>query len=48
MVMNTWGVGLAYPYGWYLRKMIEDIRAKDAEPVMSGMVPIMLWHGRRL
>ncbi|PQE06126.1 rhamnogalacturonan acetylesterase protein [Rutstroemia sp. NJR-2017a BBW] len=37
-----------YSFGWYLRKMIVDVRAKDATPILSGMVPRNYWKGNTL
>ncbi|PQE15237.1 rhamnogalacturonan acetylesterase protein [Rutstroemia sp. NJR-2017a WRK4] len=37
-----------YSFGWYLRKMIADVKAKDATPILSGMVPRNYWTGNTL
>jgi rhamnogalacturonan acetylesterase len=37
-----------YSFGWYLRKMIVDVRAKGAVPVLSGMVNRNYWTGEVL
>jgi rhamnogalacturonan acetylesterase len=34
-----------HTFGWYLRKMIADVQAKKAVPVLSGMVPRMYFKG---
>ncbi|CAJ2510969.1 Uu.00g065940.m01.CDS01 [Anthostomella pinea] len=35
-------------FGWYLRTMIADVRAKDAVPIISGMVNRNYWTGETL
>lgn len=37
-----------YSFGWYLRKMIVDVRAKNAIPLLSGMVNRNYWTGETL
>ena len=37
-----------YSFGWYLRKMIVDVRARNAVPILSGMVPRDYWTGDTL
>ncbi|KAH8763757.1 rhamnogalacturonan acetylesterase [Diaporthe sp. PMI_573] len=37
-----------HTFGWYLRKMIADVKAKNAVPVISGMVPRNYWKGNTL
>lgn len=37
-----------YSFGWYLRKMIVDVRAKGATPILSGMVNRNYWTGNTL
>ncbi|KAI1877374.1 hypothetical protein JX265_003382 [Neoarthrinium moseri] len=37
-----------YSFGWYLRKMIADVRAKGATPLVSGMVNRNYWSGSTL
>ncbi|KAF8532903.1 rhamnogalacturonan acetylesterase [Trichophaea hybrida] len=32
-------------FGYYLREMIKDVQAKNAIPILSGMVPTMRWNG---
>ncbi|KAH6615153.1 rhamnogalacturonan acetylesterase [Boeremia exigua] len=34
-----------HTFGWYLRKMIADVKAKNATPIISGMVPRNSWKG---
>ncbi|KAJ8116251.1 hypothetical protein OPT61_g2278 [Boeremia exigua] len=34
-----------HTFGWYLRKMIADVKAKKATPIISGMVPRNYWGG---
>lgn len=37
-----------HTFGWYLRAMIADVRAKHAVPLLSGMVPRNYWTGNTL
>lgn len=37
-----------YSFGWYLRKMIVDVRAKGGIPILSGMVNRNYWTGNTL
>ena len=32
-----------YTFGHYLRKMVNEVRAHGAVPILSGMVPVMSW-----
>ncbi|KAL5314229.1 hypothetical protein ACEPPN_018654 [Leptodophora sp. 'Broadleaf-Isolate-01'] len=49
VVTTSTGVSeTVYSFGWYLRKMIVDVRAKKATPVLSGMVPRNYWSGNTL
>ena len=32
-----------HSYGWYLRKMITDVRAKDATPIVCSLIPRNSW-----
>lgn len=32
-----------HSFGWYLRKMIADVREKKAVPVLSGITPRNVW-----
>jgi lysophospholipase L1-like esterase len=32
-----------HTYGWYLRKYIADVKAKDATPIICSLVPRKLW-----
>lgn len=34
-----------HTFGWYLNKMISDVKAKKATPIISGMVPRNYWTG---
>jgi rhamnogalacturonan acetylesterase len=33
-----------HTFGWYLRKMIKDVQAKQAIPLVSGMTPRNSWR----
>lgn len=37
-----------HTFGWYLDKMISDVKAKKATPIISGMVPRNYWTGDTL
>jgi rhamnogalacturonan acetylesterase len=39
---------VVYTFGWYLRKMIADVKAKGATPIISGMVNRNYWSGNTL
>lgn len=39
---------VVYSFGWYLRKMIVDVRAKGGVPLLSGMVNRNYWSGSTL
>jgi lysophospholipase L1-like esterase len=41
---------LVHTFGWYLRKYVEDVRAKGATPILCSLVPRKIWvqgHIRR-
>lgn len=33
-----------HTFGWYLRKMVDDVRAKSCIPLISGMTPRNTWR----
>ncbi|CAN8096937.1 unnamed protein product [Discula destructiva] len=37
------GTEIVHTFGWYLRKMIADVRAVNAVPILSGMTPRNYW-----
>ncbi len=37
-----------YSYGWYLRKMIADVRAKGATPILLTLTKTKSWRGGRI
>jgi lysophospholipase L1-like esterase len=45
---STGATETVYSFGWYLRKMIVDVRAKKAVPILSGMVNRNYWTGNTL
>ncbi|KAH7390343.1 rhamnogalacturonan acetylesterase [Cadophora sp. MPI-SDFR-AT-0126] len=45
---STGGTETVHSFGWYLRQMIVDIRAKGAHPVISSMVPRNYWSNNLL
>jgi rhamnogalacturonan acetylesterase len=49
VVTNSTGVSeTVHSFGWYLREMIGDVKAKKATPILSGMVPRNYWTGNTL
>ncbi|KAM0546981.1 hypothetical protein ACHAPJ_010643 [Fusarium lateritium] len=39
---------VVHTFGWYLRKMIVDVEAKGATPIISGLVTRNYWNGNTL
>ena len=39
---------LVYSFGWYLRKMIDDVREKGATPILVSLTPRNEWPGGRV
>lgn len=39
---------VVHTFGWYLRRMIADVKAKGATPIISGMVNRNYWSGNTL
>jgi lysophospholipase L1-like esterase len=39
---------VVHTYGWYLRKMIEDTRAKGATPIVLTLTVRNIWHDGRI
>ena len=37
-----------YSFGWYLRKMIDDVREKGATPILVSLTPRNEWPGGRI
>ncbi|KAH6667475.1 SGNH hydrolase-type esterase domain-containing protein [Halenospora varia] len=49
VVTNSTGLSeTVHSFGWYLREMIADVRAKKAIPLLSGMVNRNYWTGTTL
>jgi rhamnogalacturonan acetylesterase len=47
---RTGNLETVHTYGWYLRKYIEDVKAKGATPILCSLVPRKIWvdgHIRR-
>lgn len=42
------GTEIVYTFGHYLRRMIADVRQRKAIPILSGMVPLMIWTNGQL
>jgi len=47
-VQTSKGTEQVYSFGHYLRSMIQDVKAKGAVPVISGMVPRNYWQNGKL
>jgi lysophospholipase L1-like esterase len=39
---------LVHSFGWYLRKYVEDVRAKGATPILCSLVPRKIWVDGRI
>ena len=39
---------MVYSFGWYLRKMIDDVREKGATPILVSLTPRNEWSGGRI
>jgi len=39
---------LVYSFGWYLRKMIDDVREKGATPILVSLTPRNEWPGGKV
>ena len=39
---------LIYSFGWYLKKMIDDVREKGATPILLSLTPRNEWPGGRI
>ncbi len=39
---------LVYSFGWYLRKMIDDVREKGATPILVSLTPRNEWPGGKI
>ena len=39
---------LVHTFGWYLRKYVDDVRAKGATPVLCSLVPRKIWVDGRI
>jgi lysophospholipase L1-like esterase len=39
---------VVHTYGWYLRKFIQDTRAKGATPIMCTLVPRKIWRDGKI
>lgn len=46
--LDTGVTETVHTFGWYLRKMIADVKAKQAIPIISGMVNRNYWSGNTL
>ncbi|KAM0214171.1 hypothetical protein ACHAPA_006610 [Fusarium lateritium] len=45
---STGSKEVVHTFGWYLRTMIADVKAKGATPIISGMVNRNYWTGNTL
>lgn len=39
---------VVYTFGWYLRKMIDDVRQKGATPILVSLTPRNEWTGKKI
>ena len=39
---------MVYTFGWYLRKMIDDVRQKGATPILVSLTPRNEWPGGKI
>ena len=39
---------MVHTYGWYLRKFVADIRAKNATPILCTLVPRNVWENGKI
>ena len=39
---------VVYSFGWYLKKMIDDVRAKGATPILVSLTPRNEWPGGKI
>lgn len=39
---------VVHTYGWYMKKYIEETKAKGATPIVLSMVPRNIWHGDKV
>ena len=39
---------LVYSFGWYLKKMIDDVREKGATPILVSLTPRNEWPGGKV
>lgn len=37
-----------HTYGWYLRKMVEDVKAKGATPIICSLIPRKTWKDGKI
>jgi lysophospholipase L1-like esterase len=39
---------VVHTYGWYIRKYIDDTKAKDATPIVCSMIPRKIWKDGKI
>ncbi|AVR45626.1 rhamnogalacturonan acetylesterase [Christiangramia fulva] len=39
---------VVHTYGWYMKKYIEEAKAKGATPIVLSMIPRNIWHGNKV
>ncbi|MDT0688930.1 rhamnogalacturonan acetylesterase [Salegentibacter sp. F188] len=39
---------IVHTYGWYMKKYIEEAKAKGATPIVLSMIPRNIWHGNQV
>ena len=46
--LETGKLEVVHTYGWYMRKMIEDVKAKGATPIVLTLTVRDIWHNGRI
>ncbi|MCW3093937.1 MAG: lysophospholipase L1-like esterase [Ferruginibacter sp.] len=41
LIWKDSSVETVHTYGWYLKKFVQDVKAKGATPVICSMIPVM-------
>jgi rhamnogalacturonan acetylesterase len=47
-VQTSKGKEEVHTFGYYLKNMVKDVQAKQAIPILSGMVPTNSWEGNQM
>lgn len=46
--MDTGSYEVVYSFGWYLKKFIQDVREKDATPILISLTPRNEWENGKM